>query len=32
MTRLYEQAGMTDVQEMRAELLEVATAWFYPES
>ncbi|NRA57110.1 MAG: peptidylprolyl isomerase [Phycisphaerales bacterium] len=30
MTRLFEQAGMTDIQTMRAELLEVATAWFYP--
>jgi hypothetical protein len=30
MLRLYEQAGLTDLTEMRNELLMVATDWFYP--
>lgn len=30
MRRLYEQAGMTDLNIMSEELLAVATEWFYP--
>ncbi|MFI4881221.1 MAG: hypothetical protein ACIAQU_01405 [Phycisphaerales bacterium JB064] len=31
MQRLYEQAGMTDLNVMSNELLAVATEWFYPD-
>lgn len=30
MMRLYMQAGLEDISAMRAELVDVATAWFYP--
>ncbi|GIW74781.1 MAG: hypothetical protein KatS3mg103_1303 [Phycisphaerales bacterium] len=32
MRRLYEQAGLEDLDAMSQELLAVATAWFYPQS
>lgn len=32
MLRLYEQAGLSDLTDMRNELLGVATDWFYPGS
>lgn len=31
MRRLYDQAGMTDLNVMSSELLAVATEWFYPD-